>query len=69
MGHAVPLVIPPLPLPLRVFVASFLFSTRWTEGSSVSTFVFRNVEDKVLKTCNLFRLVWVIEPETTPRIL
>ena len=51
------------PIPPGVFGAS------WTEGSTVSTFVFRNVEAKFLKTWNLCSLVCAIEPETTLRIL
>ena len=57
------------PIPPGVFGASCPFSMGWTEGSSVSTFVFRNVEAKFLKTWNLCSLVCAIEPETTLRIL
>jgi hypothetical protein len=59
---------PPPPLPPSVFGANSLFSMGWTEGSSVSTFVFRSLEDKLLKTGNLCSLVCAIEPETKPQV-
>ena len=41
------------PIPPGVFGGNCLFSMRWKQGSTVSTFVSRNLEGRFLKTENL----------------
>ena len=56
------------PIPPGVFGANFLFSTRWRQGSTVSTLFLRNLEAKFMKTENLLDLFAAPEQGETPRV-